>query len=500
MKSARGTSLRVSAALLIVAACSSYAKQRDDAAPLALEECRIEHPRGVASHAARCGVLEVAENPEQPSGRKIGLRVAVVPAINRRGARDPLFILSGGPGQAATDFYASAAPAFARIQRERDLVLLDQRGTGGSNALTCPFPDEAELAELDMQRIGQYSRDCLAKLAGDPRYYTTSVAVRDLDAVRAALGYERVNLYGISYGTRVAQHYLRRYPQRARAVVLDGVVPPQQILGIDSALLAQRALERIFERCHSETACRDAFPDPAGQFATLRAEVARRPAEIALPDPATGSVERIKFSSGHLQVSIRLLTYSSDRAALIPLLVQQAVKQRNYAPLAAHAQMISEQLGDALAVGMHNAVVCTEDVPYYGASAIDRRALAQTYLGTMQLDGLVASCEAWPRGMIDPDFHAPLLSSTPVLLLSGSVDPVTPPEYAERAAATLRNARHLVMSGHGHGQLAIGCMPRVMADFIDGANRDDIAQTLDTGCLAKAAPAPFFVSFAGPTP
>ena len=122
--------------------------------------------------------------------------------------------------------------------------------------------------------------------------------------------------------------------------------------------------------------------------------------------------------------------------------MQQAVKQRNYAPLAAHAQMISEQLGDALAVGMHNAVVCTEDVPYYGASAIDRRALAQTYLGTMQLDGLVASCEAWPRGMIDPDFHAPLLSSTPVLLLSGSVDPVTPPEYAERAAATLRNARH----------------------------------------------------------
>ena len=502
MRSARAASLQAVQVLLVAAACAgtSFAEQHDRGTTLSLEECRIEHPRGLASYAARCAVLEVPENPEDASGRKIGLRIAVVPAIDRRGARDPLFILSGGPGQAATDFYTSAAPAFARIQRERDIVLVDQRGTGGSNVLACPFPDEAELAQLDMERIRAFSRDCLKVLQGDPRYYTTSVAVRDLDAARAALGYERVNLYGISYGTRVAQHYLRRYPQRTRAVILDGVVPPQQILGIDSALLAQRALDRIFERCRTEPACHETFADPAGQFAALRAEVEKRPAEIALPDPATGSVKRTRFSSGHLQVSIRLLTYSADRAALIPLLVHQAVKQRNYAPLAAHAEMISEQLGDQLAVGMHNAVVCTEDVPYYGASAIDRGALAQTYLGTMQLDGLVASCEVWPRGVIDPDFHAPLLSSTPVLLLSGSVDPVTPPEYAERAAATLRNSRHLVLEGHGHGQLALGCMPRVMADFIDAASGDDAAKKLDATCLAKATPAPFFVSFAGPRP
>lgn len=466
------------------------------AATLKLEECRLQHPDRLVSYEARCGVLEVPENPDAPAGAKIRLRVAMVRSVNRRGATDPLFVLAGGPGQSATDFYASAAPAFGRVQRERDLVLVDQRGTGGSNALKCDFPDEQEQAELSAAEIRRHTQRCLESIQGDPRYYTTSIAVRDLDAVRAALGYESINLYGVSYGTRVAQHYLRRYSQRTRSVVLDGVVPPAQILGIDSALIAERALGRIFERCGAEPACHAAFGDPAAQFLRLRNDLAREPAEIALADPATGTVERMPFRLAHLQVAVRLLSYAPDRAALLPLLLDQAVTRRNLAPLAAQARMISDRLSETIATGMHNSVVCTEDAPFFDSSAIDRGALAQTYLGTVQLDGLIEMCKVWPRGRIDPDFHAPLVSAVPVLLLSGSADPVTPPEYAERARASLRNAKHVVLEGQGHGQLAVGCVPRLMGEFLSSGNPEG----LDTTCTRNAAPSPFFTSFSGPAP
>lgn len=479
-----------------LAATILFAASAAGAKTLELEECRLQHPDRVASYEARCGVLDVAENPDAPQGAKIRLRVAVVPAVNRRGATDPLFVLAGGPGQAATDFYTSAAPAFARVRRERDLVLVDQRGTGGSNALKCEFPDEQEQAELSAAEIRRYTQQCLQSVKGDPRYYTTSIAVRDLEAVRASLGYERINLYGVSYGTRVAQHYLRRYSQRTRSVILDGVVPPEQILGIDSALIAERALGRVFERCGAEPACHAAFGDPAAQFLRLRNDLAREPAEIALADPATGTVARTPFRLAHLQVAVRLLSYAPDRAALLPLLLDQAVARRNLAPLAAQARMISERLSETIATGMHNSVVCTEDAPFFDSSAIDRGALARTYLGTVQLDGLIEICRIWPRGQIDPDFHAPLVSAVPVLLLSGSADPVTPPEYAERARASLRNARHIVLEGQGHGQLAVGCVPRLMGEFLSSGSLED----LDTTCTKSAAPAPFFTSFSGPAP
>ncbi len=188
-------------------------------ATLQLAPCRLEQPQGLSSVAAECGTLRVPENPAQPQGRQIELYVARVAAVSQRKAADPLFVLAGGPGMGATVFYASVAPAFARIQRERDIVLVDQRGTGHSNPLQCEFDDE-ELAVVDPAEVAKLSRRCLGELAkaNDVSMFTTSVAVRDLDAVRAALGYERIDLYGGSYGTRVAQHYARRYPRaHARA-------------------------------------------------------------------------------------------------------------------------------------------------------------------------------------------------------------------------------------------------------------------------------------------
>jgi pimeloyl-ACP methyl ester carboxylesterase len=463
---------------------------------LDLADCRLEDGEHLRSIAAKCGELEVAEDRAAPSSPRIRLKVAVIPALNRSGPGDPLFVLSGGPGQAASDFYVSVGNAFARVQRQRDIVLLDQRGTGGSNALDCDFPEEDELAELNPAEIRRLAEKCLAALKSDPRQYTTSVAVRDLDEVRAALGYERINLYGVSYGTRVAQHYVRRYPERVRAVILDGVVAPGVVLAVDSAFHAQRALDLIFERCGKDSACHAAFPDPARDFSTLRARLARQPAVVSMPDPVTGTVSNETIRTVHLQIATRFLSYAPERAALLPLLLHEAAARNNLAPLAAQAEMLATRYANSLSIGMHNSVVCTEDAPLIDATRIDRAALEKTYLGALQLDGLIEICKVWPHGLIDADFNAPVDTAVPVLLLSGTADPVTPPSYAEDARRSFSQSLHVVIEGQGHGQLGVGCVPRMLADFLErGATLD-----FDVSCARTITPAPFFASFTGPPP
>jgi pimeloyl-ACP methyl ester carboxylesterase len=486
--------------LLLVAIIGAAAVVRaavaDSSPRLALADCRLDDAEHLRSLSAQCAELEVLEDRAVPSSPRIRLKVAVIPALDRSGPRDPLFVIAGGPGQAATDFYVSTAPAFARVQRERDIVLVDQRGTGGSNALECEYPEEDELADMSPAEIRRLARDCLAALKSDPRHYTTSAAVRDLDEVRAALRYERVNLYGVSYGTRVAQHYMRRFPERVRAVILDGVVPPGLALVADSALQAQRALDLIFERCAADAECHAAFPDPAGAFAALRARLARQPAIVSMPDPVTGKVTRETIRAIHLQIATRFLSYAPERAALLPLLLEEAAERDNLAPLAAQAELLATRYAGALSVGMHNAVVCTEDAPLIDPKRIDRPALEKSYLGTLQLDGLIEVCKVWPRGTIDPDFHAPLVSAAPVLLLSGTADPVTPPGYAEDARRAFSQSLHVVIAGQGHGQLGVGCVPRLLADFLERGT----TQGLDISCTRTIAPAPFFTSFTGPPP
>jgi pimeloyl-ACP methyl ester carboxylesterase len=220
-----------------------------------LQECRLEHPLRIAAVAARCGILNVPEDPAHPGGGAIDLRVAVVPALNRRAAAAPLFLLAGGPGQAATDLYASFAAAFARVNRNHDIVLVDQRGTGRSAPLTCAYPDDWQSAPDEMLRLRQATLTCLGKFGPRVRFYTTSIAVADLDRVRAALGYERIDLYGSSYGTRVAELYMRRYPGRAHAVVLDGVTYPEQAIGPDTPSDGERALYLIVARCEGAPDC-----------------------------------------------------------------------------------------------------------------------------------------------------------------------------------------------------------------------------------------------------
>jgi pimeloyl-ACP methyl ester carboxylesterase len=442
--------------------------------------------------------VEVLENPAAPSGRRIALRIARVPAINRRKAPDPLFILAGGPGGSAISMYASAAPVFERIRRDRDIVLVDQRGTGQSNPLSCEL-DESVLMSATDEVVAAETRRCLSALGtrADVRYYTTSLAVQDLNRVREALGYDVINLYGASYGTRVAQHFLRRFPEHTRTLILDGVVPPQLALGPSLALDAEKALAAIFARCAADHACHERFGDPAVTYRALRTALEARPVKVSLADPTTGEPQNFEFTALHLATVLRLALYTPDQAALLPIALDLAQKSADYVPLAGQFLLMSHAYEDLLAYGMHNTVVCTEDVPFYPPEAgIDRAQLERTFLGTAQLDALRSLCRIWPRGPIDADLHSPLDTSVPVLLLSGGNDPVTPPAYAEQARKGLKNSLHVVLKDLGHGQIVAPCVDTVLARFLERGT----LRGLDVSCTRLVHPMPFFTTLAGPPP
>jgi pimeloyl-ACP methyl ester carboxylesterase len=463
------------------------------AAELTLTPCRLTANPARPSVAAECAQLSVPLDPNNEDGPQIELFVARVAALSAEPSADPLTLLAGGPGQAATTLYPLVSGAFERIRRNRDIILVDQRGTGRSEPLNCTTPEDQELEMADAETVARITRECLADLEVDARWFTTSVAVSDLDRVRRALGIEQWNVYGASYGTRVAQHYARQYPTQTRAVILDGIVPATVNLGPQIAAHAETTLQAIFTRCREDQGCNDTYGDVNGKFRSLVQRLEDSPITLNLRSPLSGEVHEEVFTVSALKAAVRLLTYSPDTAALLPLFVQQAY-EGDWNPLAAQAFMIMEQLEDAIAYGMHNSVVCAEDVPFF--AELDREAMRRTYLGTTQVDALQSICEDWPRGPIDDNFKTPLESAVPALLLSGEFDPITPPAYGSQAAAGFSNSRHVVVAGQGHGMAMIGCVPRLMAQFLD----ELAPETLDTDCVDRQRPAPFFLTPQGPTP
>ena len=216
---------------------------------------------------------------------------------------------------------------------------------------------------------------------------------------------------------------------------------------------------------------------------------------LVIDDPNTGLPLKVQFTRSMLSASLRFLSYSAGEASLLPTLIHRAAEGA-LAPLAAQTIMTARQVGDQLASGMQNSVICSEDVPFFGSAQIDRAAISRTYQGPDQADAFQEVCKLWPHGPVDPDLHSLLKSDIPTLLLSGEADPVTPPADAERAARGLSNHRHLILSGEGHGQVATGCVPKLMAAFLDSA----APTLLDATCLDRHRPAPFFVNMTGPAP
>jgi len=462
---------------------------------LELSPCRITAGPAYPSIKARCGELLRPENPADAGSPDITLRVVVVPALNLTPEPDPVVPIAGGPGQSTVQFYAAAEYAFEPLRRNRDILLVDQRGTGDSAPLDCELDEDVVTGGYSPELTLELTRKCLDTLPYDPRYFTSSVAVTDLEAVRAALGYPSLNLYGVSYGTRVAQHFARRYPEVTRTIILDGVVPPQLSLGPEIATESQKAVDRVFARCVADEACNDRFPALAESFADMVAALRAEPVVVSTPDPNTGRYEETEFGSDEFAAAVRLLAYHPNTIALLPLLIHEAANG-SWVPLVSQFRMTSVSLSESIFIGMHNAVICSEDAPFYDRAAIDLDGLAASYIGIVQLDAIETICSIWPAGPVDDEFKEPLETSAPVLLLSGDADPITPPRYADLAAVDLDNARHLVGKTQGHGQLAVGCMPKLLEKFVAAADPDAV----DAACLERAFVMPFFLDFSGPLP
>ncbi|MBN2389873.1 MAG: alpha/beta fold hydrolase [Anaerolineae bacterium] len=456
-------------------------------ATLPLEDCQLTSEGMQTSIEARCGTLTVPEDPANPGEQQITLAVAVIPAVSRNPQPDPLFLIAGGPGQSAIETYpVMVNMAFYNINRDRDLVLLDQRGAGQSNPLECELSEDDDMSE---EKVIAAYQACAQTVDADAHLYTTEIAVGDLDQVREALGYDQINLYGASYGTRMSLAYLRRHPDRVRAVILDAVVSPDFYIYANAAVDGAQALDKLFARCQADAACSETFPDLKTEFASLLAQLEQTPVDVEIPDPVSGEPFSFQMTRSRFTNMIFTLLYAPELAALLPLNIHAAYQDGNFAPLIAQASASDAGLYQ----GLLYAILCTEDIPQITPQQAAEGA--ETYFGDML--GMASQiCEAWPRGQYPADQNTPVTSDVPVLLLSGEADPITPPQYAETVAQTLPNSLHLVAPGLGHGIAIRGCVPRLLANFIETAS----VANLDADCVQDITPPPFFVSFTGPRP
>ena len=463
---------------------------------IAFTPCTLAPQSGVSGVEAQCGTLSVAENPALPRGRRVALHIAWVPADdNGQTQPDPVFLLAGGPGQAATTSYPQVAPAFREVLKKRNVILLDQRGTGDSNPLLCKdaqgkqstSDNESSGNADDARRFAARCRDELSKKA-DLRFYTTTDAIRDLDAVRQAIGAAQVNLVGISYGTRVAQQYAMRHPASTRSIVLDSVAPNTLIVGNDFARNLEQALDLQFGQCNKTPACAKALGDPRSRLDALMTKLNSDPPLVRYRDPATDEVHEERLLPADVAGLMRMYAYTPLASSLLPLQLKEASEGR-YDGLMALAKMLDSAMAGQMAFGMQLSVICSEDAYGLKANAGD----AGTLLGNQFADFIGAQCAVWPKGVMPKDFHAPLRSSVPALLMSGEYDPVTPPRYGAEVAKTLPNGRHLIVRGQGHNVIGTGCMPKLFAQFIESAN----AKSLDAKCLDTVPYTPPFTSFNG---
>lgn len=470
--------------LTMLAACGDKSTTTQ-AATLQLQPCRVAH----VDTEVKCATLDVFENRETRQGRKIALNIVVVPAIARNKESDPIFVFAGGPGQAATDLAREALAMLGGMNNKRDLVLIDQRGTGKSNGLMCVFPDATNPEMNDPARRDALLRKTIAacriklEAKADLTQYTTTIAMADIDQVREALGYDRVNLWGGSYGTRAAMEYLRRYENRVRSVVLDGVAPPSLALPESFARDAGAVLEKMFVACAKETECGKHYADLKPALDELLAALSKTPRSVNIADPFTGIVREVKVTREMLLSTVFPALYAPEMVAMLPASLARA-KQGDYAALMAMSALFGEFAEEKLARGMQLSVVCAEDVPRIKSAEAIRQPQP---FGELFVDEFAKACATWPRGTVPKDFDQPVKSVKPVLILSGALDPVTPPAYGEEVKKSLTNALHVVAPNVGHGVSSRGCAPKLIKKFIETASVSE----LEAKCLERL-PRPIF--------
>lgn len=456
-------------------------------AQAATKPCRLpDFPQEV-----QCGQIQRPLNPAQADGKKIDIHFVVVPSQDRNKLKDAVFLLAGGPGQSAIELAGFGQAVFGKLNRRRDLVFVDQRGTGRSAPLHCPeLEDGSEV--LDNETMFKMADACMKDLQklpyGELQYFSTSIAVQDLEAVRKELGYSAINLVGASYGTRAGLEYLRQFPSSVRRLILDGIAPPDMRL---PAADAQLALDGVFADCAKDLQCSKTYPDLAMRWQKLLASMPRK---TEVKHPRLIKPISVPMTRDSLIGLVHKTLYSPATTAALPYAISQA-EQAHFEPLLTVSGALSLVGPGAIAYGMHFSVWCGE--AYARAIPLAPRDDFERMTSTMYN----RVCEKWPRANIPAGFFEIPASIAPVLLLSGGIDPVTPTRHGAAVAKALGSrARHISVDNAGHGLLAHGCIRDVLYRYVN-AKDDAEASKLDTACvrqiprpLAWQAPVPAAVN------
>lgn len=446
-----------------------------------LEPCRTAD----GNTEGLCGKYEVYENRQKQSGRKIALNIMVLPALSEKPAGDPFFPLAGGPGQSAVEAYPLTGYT-AKVRQQRDVVLVDQRGTGKSNPLPCELRDPKDTQAI----IGLYIpedklRACRTELEkkADLTQYTTSIAADDLDEVRQALGYDKISVFGGSYGTRAALVYLRRHGDHVRTLTLEGVAPPQYRIPLAFSRTIESSIDQLIARCAADQGCHKDFPELKKEFQAILDRLDKSPAHFEVKSPAGGTQE-VTLTRGLFIADMRPLLYVPGLVSQFPYMVHRAY-QGDWSIYGTAAVFVRAEIEKQIDRGMATSVICAEDIPGLSEATI-RRETARTYLGDFQVRAYQKACREWPQGKIPADFHSAIHSNVPTLLISGALDPATPPEVSAQAAHDLRNSR-VIMVKEGTHATGSPCIDGLIAQFVAQGS----AAALDASCADQIHLPPF---------
>lgn len=429
---------------------------------------------------ARCGTVTVPEDRAGGQGRTIDLPYIVLPAKDEAArVDDPVFLLAGGPGQAGTTLVALADRNFGETNERRDLVFVDQRGTGGSNPLQCTWRSFGELAQ------GPWHPDSMARLEecrdgfdADLTRYATPLAMDDLDDVRAALGYETINLWGGSYGTRAGLVYLRRHEEHVRSMALWGVAPPDYAFPAGFAPYGQASFDRLMADCAADEACHALLPDGAATLDRVLTRLEADPVIVETVDPRAGALAKVELTRDMWIEGMRIVLYDAGWSAQVPAMLAAADKG-DYHRGASFFVPVMGAILSQIHIGMFLSVACPVD----GAalSDADEAKAEGTFVGPGFVSGVRRACAIWPTADMAEDYREPVRSDVPVLLMAGELDPVTPPATAEQAAETLSSSRVVVFPNTGHlasDPKAAACEEGLYARFFETAD----AKGLDASC------------------
>lgn len=425
-----------------------------------------------------CGSYEVYENRAAAIGRKISLNIVVLPAKSSDVKSDPLVFLAGGGVAPATGYAGYFSKAFSDLRQHRDILLIDQRGTGGSNPLECDLQTDPSNAEYrDDARFVEAVRRCRAKVEqkADLRYYTTPIAMDDLDEVREWLGYPQLNLYGASYGTGASVVYARQHPDHVRTITLQGVMPLDVPVWLEYPKSSQHAIDHVFNECAKQKSCHDAFPNLPQEFDALLKRLADKPVHVKVKESENDEEIDVPIDAEILAVFISRVLYSAERIHDLPLMIHLAYSG-DYQPL---AKKLAIKPDNSIPKGVYLSIVCAEEIPKFDAAALPA-ASADSFLGSFRISREVLACKQWPQGWLPKDYRTPVKSDVPALVMNGSLDHVTPQRYGEHVAQSLSNSKHLVLPNRGHNDTD-PCVAGIVTAFITAGNLN----SLDTSCLSK---------------